>query len=546
MGTSPFFARSGSSPVLAALVFLFGLALFLPGAGARSFWGNDENRYAVVARHMAEDGGSFSLLELHGEPYAEKPPFLFWCVTASSRLLGGLDERSARLPVAVFGALTLVVTHLFAGAAIGARAALVAPVLLGGAGEFFWLSRRLAFDPILAFFETAAAFSFFLGFERGSRRAFFAAFAAMALGILTKGPVGLVVPLLGAVAFAVVSGPRSLLKEVPWIRGSVIVVAVLAVWLVPAALEGGAGFLKRLVVDQQVGRTTGELGHTKPLTFYLEAFPAGFLPWTPLLAAAPFLARAFRAGPERRGVAFAAAWFVAGFVFFSLVKTKRNLYLIPLYPAAALLAAAALDAGMRGAAGRRLSALVASYPAALLAACGAGGIAAPFVLPRLLPVSAGQALLAFALAGVPALAGFALFLRRRGGDLVALAATVLGCGLFSGLVLLPARDGAESNAGLARAVAAMMAPGDRLVAYRIQPDELLFYTGLREVVKADGPEALERLRGAPERLVVVAEDRHEAEVRAAFGDEAAEVARTPGDLGGVASAKDILHVFVTR
>lgn len=531
-------------------LFLFGLLLYLPGSGSRRFWGNDENRYAVVARHMAEDGGSLALLENHGKPYSDKPPFLFWCVTLSSRVAGSLDEASARLPVAVFGAATLALTFVFGLAAFGARVGLVAALLLGSAGEFFWLSRRLAFDPILAFWVTLAAFGFFLGFERGRRRAYYAAFAAMAFATLSKGPIGIVFPLAGLLAFALVSGPRARLREVPWLTGFLLLAAILSIWLVPAAIEGGRDFLNDLVFRQQFDRTTGERGHAKPFYFYLEAFPAGFLPWTPLLLAAPFLARsgAFGTGPERRGAAYCGAFFVAGFVFLSVLTTKRNLYAIPLFPAAALLSAAALDAGWRGAAGR-LSPWLASYPAAVLAAAGALGLAAAFALPGLLGVSPGEAALAIPAVAVPAIAGFALHVRRRSGVLVSLGATAAGAGIFFGLVLAPARDPSESNAALARDLASRLGPGDRVAVYRIQPHEMLYYTGLRRVEEPADARALAALRDAPERLFVVVEDKHVDEVKAVFAGRAEEIVAPGGPApGGLLAAKDKdrLHVFVTR
>ena len=361
----------------AALVGL-GLALYLPALGVEILRHPLEAKYAMTAREFL--AGHWRLVpRLYGELYPDKPPLYFWATAGLGWLRGGgIDEVTARLPAVAAAIATVLVTSRLGADLFGARAGVLSAAILATSNLFFWYARQGHPDQFLTFFVTVAA----LGLWRGGLapqsdrrpRWIVLAYGAMALGVLSKGLLGVILPLVGATTFLVLTGP---LRAVPARLGlgpglPVFALLVLA-WYGPAVLQQGPGYLYETLVHQHVLRYTRTWAHAEPFYFYLGEFPSGFLPWVPFLPGAVVLA--WRAETPR--FRFPLAWFVAGFVFLSLSSGKRGPYLLPLYPAGALMVGWLWD---RVAAGRVRSAWI-GVPVTLL--CGA------------------TALLGLGLAGVP-------------------------------------------------------------------------------------------------------------------------------------------------
>ncbi len=162
------------------------------------------------------------------------------------------------------------------------------------------------------------------------------AWLCMGLGILTKGPVGLLIP-AGAYAtarFAAGEGRR--LKKSHWIWGPLIALSLPALWLGLAWGQGAPeGYFRELLFSQNLERAAGELGHRRPFYYFLTTLPADLLPWTLALPAAVLIL--FRDTNRRLLLRRLGGWIGFIFVLFSLSASKRNIYVLGVFPAVAIL-----------------------------------------------------------------------------------------------------------------------------------------------------------------------------------------------------------------
>jgi hypothetical protein len=162
----------------------------------------------------------------------------------------------------------------------------------------------------------------------------------MAAGFLAKGPVGLALPALAALALALVRRDRAVLRRLHLVAALAGAGALGACWYAAAFAREGAAFVNVVVrenVLRFVDTEAGGTGHAHGPLYLVILGLVGLLPWTALLAlaVAPVVRR-----PRSPAVGLAAAWLGAGLLFFEIAAGKRSVYLLPLYPAAALLVGA--------------------------------------------------------------------------------------------------------------------------------------------------------------------------------------------------------------
>src|SRR5690606_10949615 len=222
------------------------------------------------------------LLHLDGEPYTQKPPLYFWLAAAAGLPDGRVHELDARLPSALAGiALVLLVGRFGARSLAPATGALAAALLLT-TFEFADEARRARLDVLLALFESAAL-ALFWRIDRRPGRPPPALVAGMhgclGLAVLTKGPVGFLVPLLVMAAFlAWERRLRDLRRVLPAWAFALSVAPGLA-WIAGAVALAPSGFFDEAVVENVIGRVFEGTAHPRPVWYYLYALPLGFLPW---------------------------------------------------------------------------------------------------------------------------------------------------------------------------------------------------------------------------------------------------------------------------
>ncbi len=343
----------------AVAVVLAATALSLvPSLFTRDPWNPDEPRAAEVAREMAELG-NYLVPHLNGEPYSDKPPVFYWLASIFWHAGAGVNSGRLVSLLATIGTLLLVYAlgRRLQSPETGLLAALITLTTL----LFAFISRFGVLDPLLSFFTTASIYCATRALDSKSAIGnphfpwWLAAYALAALAVLTKGPVGLAVPLLVAVAYGALRR-REARKGGWWhLAGSALLIALVLAWLIPACLRGGPAYTKDILFQQTAQRVGGEeASHYKPPYFYIAYCPVFFAPWMLILVAALAWGAQQARNPkseirDRDTLALlASAWFILVLVFFSLFSGKRERYLLPLVPAVGLLCARYIVAVLKG------------------------------------------------------------------------------------------------------------------------------------------------------------------------------------------------------
>ena len=313
----------------------------------RDCWDPDEARVAYVAREMAQ-GGHWLVPHRHGEYYAHKPPLIYWLINLfSCATTLPVGRLTVRLPGFFAGLLALWATARLAERWAGRPAAWPAALTLLTT-YLFWHEIGFARpDGLLLGWTTGAMALLFWNDDAPKPWKPALAWLFMGLGILTKGPVGLIVPAGAYAAARLAAGEGRLLRKSHWIWGPLLALALPAIWLGLVWWTGAPeGYLRELLVGQNLERAAGELGHRQPFFYYLPAAAGDWMPWTLCLPAAALI---LHRDPERRRLLRRlGGWIGFVFLFFSLLASKRNVYVLGAAPAFALLigsAWAGLDAG---------------------------------------------------------------------------------------------------------------------------------------------------------------------------------------------------------
>ncbi|MCE9635918.1 MAG: glycosyltransferase family 39 protein [Planctomycetes bacterium] len=380
---------SGARTLL--VVFLASIAVLALGVAGREISKTDEHRYLAVAREFAVTGDWF-VCRLNGATYTHKPPGFFW-LAAAANALGLSWTLASMLPGVLGGAVSAALVFDLAHRFWGRLAAWTAALVLLTSEEYYFLATRGNLDGFLSLWTTLAAYAFVRATTSdaaGARtRWTVVGFLATGCGVMVKGPAAIAIPgaaalvaliwddswsrtpwwrwVLGsaALAFAVEPGVLSpgaskalfaarlaafvvltgiwrsrwsALATWRWALAPLVFLPGLA-WAVAAARQAPEGwdYVHALAFGQGVEHAAGQVDKLEPWWFYAKAFPLGLMPWTFLLPAAVWAWSRFRA-PERRAAdRFAMAWVVAPLVVMSISLAKRDLYLVPVYPAAALL-----------------------------------------------------------------------------------------------------------------------------------------------------------------------------------------------------------------
>src|SRR5262252_3173398 len=462
-----------------------GIAVYALCLGTRDLWFPDEPNTGEVTQAMYHSG-DWVAPRRTDEIWVDYPPLLYWAGCASSHLLGGMTAFSLRLPCALAAVLLALATCSAGSRWFGARAGLWAGLALLTFTQFWVNAVGYRPDMLFTLFVGLGvllyASAFGLDRPRWSPR--IVAFALFGLAVLTKGPLGVLLP--GLVLFlwhAIRREWRSLLALAPL---ALLSFAIYAPWFVACASAMGKDNILREFWAQNFQRFySGFRGHEHSFPYYLVQTWVDLALWSPLL---PFAIRWLcRGGGWRdRNVQLLLCWFGAMLVFLSIAVTKRQVYLMPAHAAAALmlapyLAAVGRPAGPRPAPDARPGRwLVAALAVALLivGACGLiASIAPALLLDRLQLVKSDDLLRTtllderapIALLSAVGLAGGIWMLRSwRAGDLPAslarMAAIQVPIYLVVSALVLPALNPIRTYAPEGQWIRDHVAPGETAFA----------------------------------------------------------------------------------
>jgi 4-amino-4-deoxy-L-arabinose transferase-like glycosyltransferase len=426
----------------------------------------DEGRNAEVGREMALTN-DYVVPRLNELPYLDKPIVYFAAEAALMEVLGP-TELAARLPAYLFTLMTAALVFWFARKEWGVESAYAAAIVFLAMPLTIAFARIVIFDSALTLFMTASAIGFYEAVERRERRWATLAWASIAAGVLTKGPVAIVVPLFVAIPYAI---RRKAFGQL-WSWGGLLAfVAIITPWVWAMQLAV-PDFLQYVAVTETAARlTTSELQRTGPPWYFVPYLIGGALPWSILAIPALRLRR------ENHLQLFLLLWIAVPFLFFTLSQSKRPQYIVPLMVPIALLVASSWQT-LR----YRTTAIAFGLFGALLGA-------APFV-PRfgvaMKPVIAEPARWAAWGIGAAFVVGalVAVMARRRDLALIALALPIVTIPAFT-TPLMHALAERRSAYEVAERVRPHLTAGSEVIGIRAFSGSLAFYLGRPVTVATD-------------------------------------------------------------
>src|SRR6185437_2200341 len=229
-----------------------------------------------------------------------------------SILAGGVSEWTIRMPSGLFAIGGMLAAYSYLRRLFDQRVGFLAALVLGTTVQYMQAGGGARVDMTLTFFLEIAFFEFILIAEGLTARRMTLYFA-IAMAVLSKGPIGVVLPGMVALAWIVVEGRWKLLRDLHLGRGAALVALLAGGWYVAAALAGGMHFVHKQLLAENLFRVVRDSafheGHAHPFYYMEGALMAGFMPWTPLLLII-FVQAARRPRRMDSRLAYLMVWFV--------------------------------------------------------------------------------------------------------------------------------------------------------------------------------------------------------------------------------------------
>ncbi len=302
----------------------------------------DEGRYAEISREMATSG-DWVTPRLNDIKYFEKPALQYW-VTAGAYRLFGEHHWTARLWSALTGFLGILFTAFAATRLFGREAGLLSAAVLGSSLLYTLIAHMNSLDMGMTFFMGGALMSFLLAQQDGASKSanrlwMHVAWAALAFSVLSKGLMGIVLPGAVMVLYTLVEREFGLWKRLHLFSGILLFMAIAAPWFIAVSIANPEFFHFFFIHEHFERFLTKTHGRYEPWWWFIPILAAGILPW--LITLIDSLAHAWKsepAAPQRfKPKRFLLIWAVFIFIFFSLSGSKLASYILPIFPALALL-----------------------------------------------------------------------------------------------------------------------------------------------------------------------------------------------------------------
>ena len=487
------------------LVLLATVCIFFAGLGDYPLLDPDEGRYAEIPREMIESG-DYVTPRLNYVKYYEKPPLFYW-LTAGSLILFGQNEMAVRAVPAIAGCLTVLLVMGFGRRLFGGMAGQMAAWIYATSILPVVMARMPIIDGVFSLFLTATWAAWWLGYDADSgtkrRMWYLVAWGCMGLATMTKGIAA--IALTGAIIFPFIflRLDWKSLRNMFWIPGILLFAAIVLPWHIAAALRDPQ-FLHFYIIVQHFQRLSYQ-EHASPFWFFPAILPFGLLFWTALFF--PAVVNAFRQslysikifprskrkkevdvllepskGYEKEAdsvkVLFLIIWTLAVPGLFSLSSGKLIPYILPAYPAMALLLSHYI---VRGGLKNRSTRWCGAITAGLLVA--AIPVVSYFIrIQDTLPMEAARVPFHVALWGLgsgSALLVFAVFKRRFMPLATGLALVAL---LPTAILTVPAVANYRKIGGIIKAMPTPLPPEIKIAEWSNYDQSLSFYTNRRIIL----------------------------------------------------------------
>jgi len=301
----------------------------------------DEGRYAEIPREMVASG-DWVTPRLNDLKYFEKPPLQYWATAVAYEVFGE-HQWTSRLWTALTGLAGVLLAWFTGTRLFGREAGLYAALILGSSSLYALMAHINTLDMGVTFFITLGIFSLLLAQQKSAqfyrRNWMLLAWAALALAVLSKGLMGVILPGAALFLYSLFNRDVAVWLRMHWVGGLLVFMLVAVPWFV-LVMRANPEFFQFFFIHEHFERFTTKVhGRYQPWHYFVPVLLLGMLPWTLLMADA--LLRTWRgsAGQVRRfsPERFLLVWAVFIYVFFTLSSSKLPSYLLPMFPALALL-----------------------------------------------------------------------------------------------------------------------------------------------------------------------------------------------------------------
>ncbi len=324
-----------SKRIILLLIFLVALTFYSAFNAYIPITDPVESNYALTAKEMVQSGDWLSP-RIYGHYWFDKPIMIYWLIAASFKIFG-ITEFAARFPSAIFSAASVAFIYWFGNRLFhNIRVALLSAMVLATSLEFWILGRMIITDAVLFFYTSLSLATLYLGMIEKKYLFYIVAYVAAALAVLTKGPVGIVLPGIIIISYILLTRQWNLFKRLYLLSGVLLFLLVAGPWYwVMFELHGNDFITTFLGLHNYVRATVSEHPSDNVFYYYLVLFPISMLPWTGIL---------FRylkiVGNEIKSphLLYLAIWPIIILVFYSLMATKYLTYVFPAsFPVALLI-----------------------------------------------------------------------------------------------------------------------------------------------------------------------------------------------------------------
>jgi 4-amino-4-deoxy-L-arabinose transferase-like glycosyltransferase len=292
--------------------------------------------------------------------------------------------------------------------------------------------------------------------------------------------------------------------------GMLVCLAIVLAWYVPAVIRGGREYLNATLLHHSVARFAEGTSHVRPFYYFLLSFPGDFLPWILFLPGAAVYGLSGEAAPKRKEFLFLFVWFVVIFLFFSISKGKRSLYLLPLFPAASLMVGKLWDDFVFGSMERFRRGWI-SFPLyGLMGLMLIGGAAVPWVVSMKFPSYLAYGLpIAFLMVG----SSLTLFVLNRfksyGAILFLVAGIMAGVHFYALRVIFPLVNPYKSARFFSQEITSRIRPSEKLAIYEnFGTGPFNYYTGIVPILELKTKEEFFRFFESSERVFCILKYRN--------------------------------------
>lgn len=337
-----------SKKILFIVLTLICAFTFLPFLGETYFHTKGEPREAIVAYSML-DSGNWILPVNNGGDMAYKPPFFHWCIAVFSLITGAVTEYTSRLSSALALIAMVLTGFLFFAKRRGVQLAFLMGLITLTNFEVNRAGFACRVDMVLTAFIVMSLYSLYRWREKSCKGFPWLATLLMGCAMLTKGPIGIILPCLVIGVYRLVKRDKFLTVLRQMALVGIVSCILPALWYIAAYQEGGNDFIT-LVMEENFGRFMGKMSyesHENPAYYNVITVFAGFVPYTLLVLLSLFSLKYTKLSGKPRewwkrfvtyirqmddARLFSLLSIVIIFVFYCIPKSKRSVYLLPIYP----------------------------------------------------------------------------------------------------------------------------------------------------------------------------------------------------------------------